>query len=372
MNRLGLVIGQLSWGGAERQLHELATRIQAEGFVPTVYCLSEDIEPYGPMLRIKGIPVRVFPRRSHFDLGRAWALRRALAADEVDLAHAWLVNDDAYTALAHIGGPRPWVASMRSRPLDRDGLRKRIDRWTFRRADRVVVNESEVIDFLERELGCPRSKVTLIPNGVDFERLLGSRSREAVRSELNTPLDSLALQFAGRLEGVKNLPLLLDAFSRIVQKGVNAFLWVSGDGSLRESLEDLSRSLGLGDRVRFTGVRKDLPDLLRAADLFVLCSISEGLPNVVLEAMGCGTPALVTKGCGCGDLIRTGENGWIAARATPEALAADLEAILGDRDALTSAGRNAAEHVRSCYSVEAMVSRMALLYREILTDFRAG
>ncbi|NUN97271.1 MAG: glycosyltransferase, partial [Candidatus Omnitrophica bacterium] len=80
----------------------------------------------------------------------------------------------------------------------------------------------------------------------------------------------------------------------------------------------------------------------------------------------------VTKGCGCGDLIRTGENGWIAARATPEALAADLEAILGDRDALTSAGRNAAEHVRSCYSVEAMVSRMALLYREILTDFRAG
>ncbi|NUN97107.1 MAG: glycosyltransferase, partial [Candidatus Omnitrophica bacterium] len=202
MNRLGLVIGQLSWGGAERQLHELATRIQAEGFVPTVYCLSEDIEPYGPMLRDRGISVRVFPRRSHFDLGRAWALRRALAADEVDLAHAWLVNDDAYAALAHIGGPRPWVASMRSRPLDRDGLRKRIDRWTFRRADRVVVNESEVIDFLERELGCPRSKVTLIPNGVDFERLLGSRSREAVRSELNTPLDSPALQFAGRLEGV--------------------------------------------------------------------------------------------------------------------------------------------------------------------------
>jgi glycosyltransferase involved in cell wall biosynthesis len=363
MLKVGHIIGQLSWGGAERQLFELATRIEPEGFLPFVYCLSEDTEPYAALLESRGVPVRVFPRRSHFDPFRVIALRKALKKDAVDLAHAWLLNDDAYTALAHLGNPRPWIASMRSRPLDRDRLRKQIDRWTFARACHVVANEAEVIAFLDRELGCPPSKVSLVPNGIDLDRLKSVRTSEEVRAELGTPPKARVILFAGRLEEVKNLPMLLEAFYLLLGKGCEAHLWIAGDGNERAVLEERVLQLELGGRVRVLGVRRDLPDLFHAADLFALTSHSEGLPNVVLEAMGCGTPAIVSPHAGCGDLIRSGENGWISPRQDPASYAALFEEALASPERLASAGEKAKRTIRENYSVDVMVSRMAGVYR---------
>ncbi|NUP93657.1 MAG: glycosyltransferase, partial [Candidatus Omnitrophica bacterium] len=102
MKRVGLIIGQLSWGGAERQLYELAIRLHRENFKPFIYCLSEDVFPYSSMLIDSGIEVRVIPRKSHFDIGRAWRLRSWLNRDCIDIAHSWLIDDDAYNALAHV------------------------------------------------------------------------------------------------------------------------------------------------------------------------------------------------------------------------------------------------------------------------------
>src|SRR3990172_12535724 len=98
MQRVGLIIGQLTWGGAERQLYELAIRLPGEGFTPVIYCLSEDDTPYRALLETRQVPARLFPRGRHFDLRRAWDLRRTLDRDGIVLCHAWLVNDDSYTA----------------------------------------------------------------------------------------------------------------------------------------------------------------------------------------------------------------------------------------------------------------------------------
>lgn len=372
MQRIAHIIGQLSWGGAERQVFELASRLPAQGFEPLVYCLSEATTPYREMLEAAGVPVRVFPRRSHFDLNRVWALRRALDRDRIGLAQAWLVNDDAYTAAAHLLSPRPWIASMRSRPFDLDPVRKRITRWAMKRATRVIANQSEVVDYLATELGCSGSHVRLIYNGIDLDRLLPHQSREQVRASLDTPMDVPVLLFAGRLEEVKRVDLLLTAFKIVLVHHHGARLWIAGDGSLASSLREHSHTLDLGQKVVFLGVRPDLPDLLHAADLFVLCSESEGLPNVVLESMGCGTPALVTTGCGCQDLIDPGVNGWVAPANHPGILARMMTGILGSPGGLRLAGTRAVTTVREGYSVEQMVARMAGLYRELLEERPLG
>lgn len=366
MKRIGLIIGQLTWGGAERQLTELATRLRSKGFEPFVYCLSEAADPYGPMLESRSIPVRTFPRRSHFDLSRVISLRRQLARDRIDLAHSWLLNDDAYNALAHLFHSRPWVVSMRSRPLDRDAVRLQLDRWVFRRARAVVANEVEVVDYLEARMGCPREKVHVIHNGIDLARLEPVRSRSEVRAELSTPADVPVILFAGRHEEVKNIPLLLESFRTMRSEGGNGYLWLAGDGTKRSDFEGQVGDMGLKESVRFTGVRADLPDLMHAANLFVLCSYSEGLPNVVLEAMGTGTPAIVSPTAGCGRVVQSGVNGWVVEEQSPAAYAAVFHQALGDMAELEKIGIAARETIESRFSVETMVLEMTKLYDSLL------
>lgn len=366
MKRVGIIIGQLSWGGAERQIYELATRLHGENFEPIIYCLSEDIHPYSGMLTEKGIEVRIFPRGSHFDLKRVWQLRSQMHRDRIDIAHSWLIDDDAYNALAHVAHRRPWIASMRSRLSGRDPLRKRIDRWVFRRAPLVIVNEREVIDFLEREFGCNREKIRLIPNGIDLQRLQPNQTREEIRIELQAALDSPVILFAGRLEREKRIDRLIEAFVLFRKEMGTGYLWIAGDGSRKAPLTKLTADRGVADFVRFTGVRPDLPNLLNAADLFALCSESEGLPNVVLEAMGCGLPVLVTPECGCSDLVRDEYNGWLAPDSEPKTLASRITSILNSpEDRLLVAGQ-AWKTIQERYSVERMVSNMAQIYRELL------
>jgi L-malate glycosyltransferase len=372
MQRIAQIIGQLTWGGAERQLYELAIRLPEEGFEPVVYCLSEDTDPYREMLEAQKIPVRVFARKSHFDLGRVWTLRKALEQDEIALAHAWLENDDAYAAAAHLFSHRPWIASMRSRSLDRDALRKRFDRWAINRADLVVANQQEVVEYLDQELGCRRSHVRLVHNGINLDRLVQSRSREEVRSELHTSVEAPVLLFAGRLEHVKQVDLLLTAYRMVVEQLPQVSLWIAGVGSLGDSLRSQAVSLGVERRTHFLGARRDLPDLFHAADLFVLCSASEGLPNTVLESMGCGTPALVTQGCGCQDLIESGVNGWISPGDQAENLAWMIKQILSDNHSLRMVGERAVTTIREGYSVSRMVTQMAELYRGLLEQEAVG
>ncbi len=372
MWRIAQIIGQLSWGGAERQLYELSVRLPAEGFEPWVYCLSENTAPYREMLELKGIRVRIIPRRSHFDVGRVYRLRKALDQDGVVLAHAWLIDDDSYTAAAHLFRRRPWIASMRSRLLDRGRFRWPIDSWAVRQADRVVANQREVVAFLAREMGCAGGHVRLIHNGIDLERLRPQRAREEIRAELHTPVDALVLLFIGRLDQEKQVDRLLLAFQIILKCLPQVSLWILGEGRLAPALQAQSQTLGLEEQVFFLGVREDVPDFYHAADLLVLCSSSEGLPNVVLESMGCGTPALVTPGCGCQELIQKGENGWITPDDQPETLAQWISQVLTDPEGLRRAGERAVTKIREEYSVSRMVTQMAGLYRELLDERRVG
>ncbi len=372
MQRIAQIIGQLSWGGAERQLYELAIRLPEEGFEPIVYCLSEETDPYQRMLEQQGIRVRFFPRKSHFDLGRAWALRRMLMQDRIALAHAWLENDNAYTAVAHLFTHRPWIASMRSRSLDRDRLRKLIDGWALKQADLVVVNQREVVEYLAHELDCSGKQVRLVHNGVNLDRLVQQKSRSEVRTQLGVSIDAQVLLFAGRLEREKQIHLLLQSFQMTLEQVPKLRLWIAGDGGLAATLRKQSHDLDLEEKVQFLGVRDDLPDLYHAADLFVLCSSSEGLPNVVLESMGCGTPALVTPGCGCRDLIVSGVDGWICPGEDPACYSSMITTILADKVNLHEVGKRAVTKIREGYSVAGMVNSMTRLYCELLEAQAVG
>ena len=366
MRRVGFVIGQLGWGGAERQLFELASRIRERGFEPFVYCLSEIHHPYKELLERESIPVRSLLPWSHFDLRRVFTLRSALRRDRIEVVHAWLLNDNAYAAFALLGRSLPWIASLRSRPKDRDSFRRRIDKWAFSRSIRITANSSEVAEYLRCEYGCPDGKIVVIGNGIDPERLRATRTRAVVRRELDTPLDAPTLVFAGRLEPVKNIPFLLRVFDEFRTRCPEAILWLVGDGSQKNALREEIRRLSLETCVRMLGLRADVPDLLHAADLSVLCSHSEGLPNVVLESMGCGTPPAVTDSCGCRDIVVHGVTGWICPEESPSAFTETIELALSDPGILRKVGERALEAVTLKHAPGEMVRQTTQLYTQLL------
>jgi glycosyltransferase involved in cell wall biosynthesis len=141
-------------------------------------------------------------------------------------------------------------------------------------------------------------------------------------------------------------------------------LVLAGDGELRATLQAQVADAGLDARVRFLGVRRDVPDLLRAADVFALTSVSEGASITVLEAMASGVPSVLTAVGGNGELVRDGIEGFLVPRHDDEAAAQALIRILAD-DALRSRlGADARHRALSTYQLDRTVARYAELYRQ--------
>jgi glycosyltransferase involved in cell wall biosynthesis len=162
---------------------------------------------------------------------------------------------------------------------------------------------------------------------------------------------------------VKAMPLLL---ARIPA----AMLLIAGEGPLRPHLESLVASLGIGAHVRFLGLRRDVPRILAAGDVFALSSLWEGLPMVLLEAMAAGLPCVATRVGGVPEAIRDREEGLLVPPGDAEALAESLISCLEDRDLATRLTTRAKARVDRDFSARRMADEYASLYEELIAASR--
>jgi glycosyltransferase involved in cell wall biosynthesis len=351
--RLGLVIGQLTAGGAEGQLLLLCRGLDRALATPIVYCLSDRTEPYGPLIEAAGVPLRII---SGGRLIRVLKLRQWLHSDRIDVVHAWLFIANAYAWLANRGAGRPLVTSARN--CKRQGRTLGwLNRRAFAASEAIVANSLQVAEYIEHEYEAPRSRIRVIYNGIDSERFHPG--------ERNGARDPGLIVGIGRLVEQKNHALFLKAAARLAQDLNTARFVIVGDGPLRPALEMQARSLGIADRVTFTGERRDVEAVLRSASLFWLTSRWEGMPNVVLEAMASGVPAIATDVGGTRELIRSGVDGFVVPEGDIESFVARSRELLRDEARwrqFAAAARARAED--SCSA--RMVAAMSQLYEETL------
>jgi sugar transferase (PEP-CTERM/EpsH1 system associated) len=350
----------LGIGGLEVLLLELARRVDRKRFA-TAMCVMESGGGLEKEFLAAGIPVFHCSKKEGKDVFLPLRLARLMRREE--------------TAILHSNNYSPWIYGVLARKLVR-GVRqvhtehsnvdegRSVALWAERQAARstqaLVADAGIVRAVLESRAGIPSRRVEVVYNGVDVDRY---RPREeGSRDQLRITVGIVA-----RLVPVKNHALLLRAFKEVRDGGpAGVRLLVVGDGPLREELEALARSLELGDSVRFLGFRRDIPEILRSLDVFVLCSNSEGHSLTLLEAMASGLPVVATDVGGNGEVVREGVNGSLVPPGDTGALAAALKELIAEPERARALGRAGRQDVERRFSLTAMTERYEKIYETVL------
>jgi glycosyltransferase involved in cell wall biosynthesis len=228
----------------------------------------------------------------------------------------------------------------------------------------IVVSPKDIEKGLAQGIGRPEDYV-LIRSGIELDRFGHPTVPPAeMRRQLGLPLDAPVIGSVTRLSPQKSPLDLLDAFAHIHRQRPDAWLVVVGDGPLRPQVEQRLIELRIANRVILTGLRRDVPELMAAFDIFVLSSLWEGLPRVLPQAMASGLPIVCTAADGTAEAVVEGENGFLTPRGQPEALAARMLTLLADEQLRREMGENGRARAPEFGAVK-MVRDIDVLYQRL-------
>jgi glycosyltransferase involved in cell wall biosynthesis len=360
-------------GGAENQIQQLAPRLRARGFE---VCVLTRREPgLARFERINDTPVYRLPAFGPKAMAAATFTGSAvlqLGRLRPDLVHAHEILSPASVAvtskrfLGHPvvvkllrGGLLGDIYKLEHRPFGRQRFR-----GLCHDVDAFVVISREI----ENELavrGVQQQKRMIIPNGVDTDVFAPASESEkkSIRTELRLPEQALLVVYVGRLVAEKRVDSLLRLWNDLRIEIPDAFLAIVGSGVEEDRLKEIPAA-----GVQFVGQSGDTARYLRAADLFVLPSSTEGLSVSLLEAMSTGLPVLATSVGGSQDVIQHESNGYLIAPDKPEELRQGLQALLKNPERRKRLGLNARLRIISNYSLNLDADRLAALYARLLAE----
>ncbi|MBY0524712.1 MAG: glycosyltransferase [Gemmataceae bacterium] len=366
--RVGFVLHAMQVAGAEVLVKETIHRLGAR-IVPTVFCL-DSIGPLGHQLQDEGTDVVCLNRKPGRDWGVAWRLAQAIRERELDVLHAHQYSPFFYAALAsRLCGSRPRVILTehgRHFPDCVSAVRRAVNRLVL---DRLADAVNAVCAFSARSLcridGFSGERIEIIENGIDVERYAPVSDRAALRRRLGLSPTRRYVANVARLHPVKDQASLVRAFARIAAETADVDLLLVGDGSLRRSLEDLVDELGIRPRIHFLGVRSDVPDILRAVDIFALTSVSEAASLTLLEAMAAGLPVVVTAVGGNPEIVRHECEGLLVPRADVPAMTDALRDLLANPDRARELGAAGRARVWRRFQLKYTVEAYGRLYERL-------
>lgn len=375
------VVGTLEVGGTERHLASLAPALVKLGWSVSLYSLAgsgalgkelqrKGIDVFVPPFTARGARSSVFLRLPQALLasGHLFQLMRSLKPSIVHffLPAAYLVG--APPAIisdvpVRIMSRRSMNAYQRRYPLVQ-GLERRL----HRRMTAILGNSRSVVRELSELEGVPANRLGLIYNGIDVARFANAGSRQAPRSALGLGPQTLALVMVGNLISYKGHGDLIAALKQAVPQLPDDWrlLLVGRDEGIAAALRAQASSLGIDRKISFLGVRDDVPEILSACDIGVLCSHQEGFSNAILEGMASGLPMIVTDVGGNAEAVLDDETGIVVPPRDPRRLAEAIVRLANEpalREAFGAAARRRmTEHFALARSIEAYDA----LYRALL------
>ena len=365
--RVAFCVDSFAIGGTELNAVRTAEALDSERFDLCVLHLQTN----GPLrARYQQLGLRMV----HFSIPNLYSIRTAiqglklaqiLRSWQIDVLHA----HDIYTNIFAV----PWArlfgrcSILSSRrwwyEAPRPGLVK-LNRWSYLFAHRVLVNSKSVAGVLASDEGVALDKIVEIPNFLEESAFqpVDEALRIAHRRAWGVPDDTFVIGKVARLAPVKNHALLLRAAAQL---DTRFHLVLVGDGSSRAELKGLSRQLGIESRVHFAGEVVSRINLNQFFNISVLCSLSEGFPNSLIEALAAGRPVVATPVGGVTDVVAEGVTGLLVPPDDPTQLAAALRRLEADRDLRVRLGETGRKVVRARFHKDIVIERLSALYEKL-------
>jgi glycosyltransferase involved in cell wall biosynthesis len=356
------IIEGLSFGGAETKLLELIARMDRNRF-RTVVCslgMGDRIKGKFDDLDVKFVNLR---RRRRIDPKIIWDVSKLIRSEKIDVVMTTLFYADVVGALAHSISTAKAVFSWETISAPEWLLQHRLlaYRFAMRFCDKVISVSDATADWLVQKRGVPRDKVMVIPYGVDLKAYQVGRN-PSLKAQLGISADAPVVGVVARLHPQKGHSYLIEAARSIVASHPDVHFVFVGDGELRPQLEKQVGESNLAEHFHFLGFRDDVKDLLKTFDIFVLPSLYEGLPNVVLEAMATGLPVVATAVDGTAELIVNDQTGFLIPPKNPHELSEKISHLLADSNRRQCFGQKGRERVEQHYSLEKQVAGFQDLY----------
>jgi glycosyltransferase involved in cell wall biosynthesis len=359
------VVLSLVPGGTEGLVVDICRRIVPE-FAVTVCCLDDE-GPWADRIRSIGIDVVALKRSPGFrpELGR----RIAELADErgVDVLHCHQYSPFVYGWLA-----ARWQRRLKLVYTEHGRLSDAPPSWKRRavnpilsRFDGSAIAVSHDLRDYMIESWFSRERVGVIHNGIDPGALPSMADRTRARQALGLDKGQLVVATVARLDPVKDLLSLLDAFAIVRRHVPAAVLVIVGEGPEREALERRAAQPDLAGAVRMTGFRSDVRTILPAADVYVSSSISEGVSITILEAMAAGVPVVATAVGGTPEVLALETGGRLVPARSPQRLARAVMALAEDPARRAAIGAEGRRRVETAFTLDRMVGEYARLYRQL-------
>ena len=356
-------------GGGESHLLSLVENLDNTEFEPLVLSFTD-----GPMIqRLKemNIPTTVIHTTRPFDVTKWKEVKKFIHSQHVQLVHAHgtRANSNVMWAARSLGLPVIYTVHGWSFHPDQHPLVKKIralgERYLTSRSDLNISVSASNQQTGKETLGSFDSVV--VNNGIDLKKFDPQRSFKNIRAELNINTSSTLVLFIARFTSHKQPLTLIKAFAEAVTTNPALHLLMVGDGDEKPVAAEMIKTLGLTQSVTLTGFRQDVPDVLAAADIFVLPSLWEGLPIGLLEAMAMSKAIIASNVDGTSEIIRHNHNGWLVdtGELVPNLTRALIDVSLnsGLRKKFSAEARNT---VTERFDATVMTREIERLYRKVL------
>ncbi len=360
--------------GAERVAIELSKVLIRHGYHPIIGVLKNTHNPHTEVTdeaKENSIDHAVFPCRSQFDRKLISSLREFIKTNHVDLVHCHGYKSNFYGILAS-RNMVPAVTTNHNwlRPNWRLKVYCLIDSLLIRYFNRIIAVSDEVKEEM-LAVGVPEEKIRVIYNGIDLDRFKDQCSSEKIRKELGLDGNDRIVGTIGSFTEAKGYDYLLKAAKEIIDARKAVKFLIVGDGPLNGHLRNTARGLGIQDNVIFTGYRKDIPELLSVMDMYVLSSVREGLPMVLLEAMAAGKPVIASKVGAVPKVIIDNESGVLITPGDAGEMKKAVLDLLSDDSRSKRLGLAGQKRLKENFSSDVMAGKYMSVYGELVPGKRA-
>jgi glycosyltransferase involved in cell wall biosynthesis len=356
-------------GGGESHLLDLVENLDKQIFDPVVLSFTD-----GPMVeRLKGmgIPTHLIHTEKPFDFFKWKQVKRLMEAEKIELVHAHGTRAHSNVSWAARKLNLPIVYTVhgwsfhdnQSFPLKK--LRVLGEKYLTGKANVNISVSQSVHETGKKYFSSYRS--IIIPNGINQQKFNPARELKDIRSELGIPKDALLVLFLARFTEQKQPLTMINAFQKAAAQNNQLRLLMVGDGELKREADALVAGSGMSNKIFMQSFRQDVPDILAAADIYVLPSLWEGLPLGLLEAMAMGKAVIASKADGTKEVIQHETNGiMVNVENLEQEVTNAILRLAGDASLRQRLGQQARTTVTSGFSAAGMTRQVEEIYQQLV------